>query len=72
MPTNANPVIAAFPGGGWQAVYKDDNGFEYYTPVVGWLVQADGNCRPFTFDQHGDQADPTTLTNFVRLQEPRR
>lgn len=72
MNTNTNPVVAALPGAGWFAAFKDDNGIEVWEPVVGWLVQTDGNVRPFTFDQNGDQADPTTITNFVRLVEPKR
>lgn len=70
MSESTNPVIAALPGGGWKAVYGDVNGFDNYLPIVGWLVYADGTCRPFTFGWNGEQYDPTTRPNFRSLREP--
>ncbi|MFJ3719065.1 hypothetical protein [Streptomyces sp. NPDC090057] len=72
MPANSNPVIAALPGGGWKAICGSGTGFDSQLPIVGWLVYADGTCRPFTFDWSGNQHDPTTRPDFRSLQEPIR
>ncbi|NED31967.1 hypothetical protein [Streptomyces sp. SID8499] len=67
MTENTNPVVAALPGTGWFAMYRDYDGLEHGEAVAGWLVHTDGTVKPFTIDQNGDQADPRTLDNFTRL-----
>ncbi|MFF4425043.1 hypothetical protein ACFY04_30450 [Streptomyces sp. NPDC001549] len=63
------PVVAAIPGGGWRAQFKD--GDDIFTmPVVAWLITDDGFCRPTSADTQGFCDDPRDSVNFVQLIEP--
>lgn len=66
MTTNNNPIIAALPGAGWVASMKEYDGLHGGTPVVGWLVYADGEFRPVVLHD-GKPVDATTLPNFLRV-----
>ncbi|MFD9225243.1 hypothetical protein ACFWDI_35765 [Streptomyces sp. NPDC060064] len=64
------PVIGTAPGGGWSAEHRTDNGDTEATPVLAWLVHADGSLTPTIADIDGLTDDPTTASNFVRLHPP--
>lgn len=70
MSTETNPVVAALPGGGWRARFKEDDGSRHVWPIVCWLVRADGSCTPVDVDCYGIQGDPTESSNFDRLLGP--
>jgi hypothetical protein len=42
------PIVGVLPGGGWIAHHKDQ-----HTPVVGWVVQADGMTNAIIYDVGG-------------------
>ncbi|MFE5189211.1 hypothetical protein [Streptomyces sp. NPDC056628] len=63
-------VIGAVPGGSWRAEHSTEEGDIESTPVLAWLVHADGYCTPTVADRDGYTDDPTTASNFVRLYQP--
>ncbi|MER0422791.1 hypothetical protein [Streptomyces microflavus] len=65
-----NPVVAALPGGGWMAEYKQDDGSLEAYPLVAWLVLADGEMVPRDASGEGDAHDPRDVGNFQRLYHP--
>ncbi|WP_445186771.1 hypothetical protein ACTXG6_06050 [Pseudonocardia sp. Cha107L01] len=56
--TTTNPVVAALPGQGWRYVVEDAEG-PVLTPVVGFLVHADGSVVAVA-------ADPDYADNGIR------
>jgi len=67
--TPADPaVVGVIPGGGWHAEF--DDGDIGSTPVLAWLVSADGSCAPIASDADGSAFDPTEIGNFVRVKAP--
>ncbi|MFH8470580.1 hypothetical protein [Streptomyces sp. NPDC017991] len=64
------PVVAALPGAGWRAEFRDEDGSLSSNPLTAWLVYADGNIKPADVDLTGEADDPTTVSNFVRLYHP--
>jgi hypothetical protein len=64
------PVVAALPGAGWRAEFRDDDGSLDSVPLTAWLVYADGNIKPADVESSGEADDPTTVSNFVRLFHP--
>lgn len=65
-----NPVVAALPGGGWLAEYKQDDGSVEAYPLVAWLVLADGEMLPRDASGDGGAHDPRDAGNFQRLYHP--
>lgn len=63
-------VVGVIPGGSWRAEHSTDDGDVESTPVLAWLVHADGSCTPTIADRDGYTDDPTTASNFIRLYEP--
>ncbi|MFH0244441.1 hypothetical protein ACGRHY_18955 [Streptomyces sp. HK10] len=63
-------VVAALPGDGWRAEYRDDDGTVHSSPVVAWLVYDDGSVKPADTDRDGYVDFPTTVSNFVRIYRP--
>ncbi|MFG2768939.1 hypothetical protein [Streptomyces sp. NPDC048350] len=51
----ADQVVAAVPGGGWQAYWKDEgpDGGPLTEQVLAWLITAKGRATPITVDVHG-------------------
>ncbi|WP_329095130.1 hypothetical protein OG979_11630 [Actinomadura citrea] len=46
----AERAIAALPGGGWRAHWKDEAGGPLTQPVLAWLIGASGSATPITID----------------------
>lgn len=63
-------VVAALPGAGWLAEYREDDGGLTTSPVVAWLVHADGSLNPMDTEPGGLVEDPTTVGNFIRIYHP--
>ncbi|MFF3699009.1 hypothetical protein [Streptomyces sp. NPDC002221] len=63
-------VVAALPGGGWLAEFREEDGTSTFCPVIGWRVQDDGTCTPADSCTAGIVENPTEASNFVRLHEP--
>lgn len=70
MPQTEGPVVAAIPGGGWLAEYRNDDGSPFTSPIVAWLVYADGNVTPVDAGADGWVDTVTDALNFVRLIPP--
>lgn len=67
---NPNPVTAALPGGGWHAVYRNDDGTEARYPVAAWLIHADGSG--YACEADGPDLLPISeVSNLVRLDPPK-
>lgn len=64
------PVVAAIPGGGWSAVYRQDDGSQAADPVLTWLVRVDGTVTPIDTDGQGVSEEPAQSGNFVQLLPP--
>ncbi|MFD8288011.1 hypothetical protein ACFV2B_07225 [Streptomyces lavendulae] len=62
-----HPVVAAIPGGGWSARYKNQDGSFTVDPLVAWTVRSDGTLTPVDTDTTGVCDDPTTMGNFDSL-----
>lgn len=69
--TEARPddIVQIIPADGWFAVYRDDNGAEYRTPLVAWALQRDGIIAPYDTDERGT-VEPVNRTDssFVRIE----
>ncbi|MFE0201248.1 hypothetical protein ACFWZS_30850 [[Kitasatospora] papulosa] len=65
-----HPVVAAVPGGGWGARYKNDDGTFTVDPLVAWTVRSDGTLTPVDTDATGVCDDPTAMGNFDGLIAP--
>ncbi|MBP2581635.1 hypothetical protein J3A78_002113 [Streptomyces sp. PvR006] len=63
-------IVSALPATGWGVQYRDDDGTTFTLPLVAWLIESSGECRPVTVDTDGLTADPRHDSNFVRLTEP--
>ncbi|MCX4971048.1 hypothetical protein OHA98_41280 [Streptomyces sp. NBC_00654] len=64
-------VVAAIPGGGWSARYKNEDGTFTVDPLVAWTVRSDGILTPVDTDTAGLCDDVTTMGNFDGLVAPR-
>ncbi|MFC4464284.1 hypothetical protein ACFPH6_06845 [Streptomyces xiangluensis] len=63
----ADQVVAAVPGGGWRAYWKDegpDNG-PLTEQVLAWLVTSKGRATPITVDAHGDVDDAESADRLI-------
>jgi hypothetical protein len=65
-----HPVVAAIPGGGWSARYKNEDGTFNVDPLVAWTVRSNGTLTPLDTDATGWCDDPTTVGNFDGLVAP--
>lgn len=65
-----HPVVAAIPGGGWSARYKNQDGTFTVDPLVAWTVRSDGVLTPVDTDTTGLCDDVTTMGNFDGLVVP--
>ncbi|MER7043025.1 hypothetical protein ACIF6H_35050 [Streptomyces microflavus] len=65
-----HPVVAAIPGGGWSARYKDEDGTFTVDPLVAWTVRSDGTLTPIDTDTTGLCDDPTASSSFDGLVAP--
>ncbi|MFW3464294.1 hypothetical protein ACN24K_29865 [Streptomyces microflavus] len=65
-----HPVVAAIPGGGWSARYKDEDGTFTVDPLVAWTVRSDGTLTPIDTDTTGLCDDPTASGSFAGLVAP--
>ncbi|MZE56153.1 hypothetical protein GTY86_33765 [Streptomyces sp. SID5770] len=64
-------VVAVLPATGWLAQYKDDNdGGTFDLPVVAFLVESDGSCKPIRVDSDGFTDDARESENFIQLIDP--
>ncbi|WP_051722500.1 hypothetical protein [Streptomyces albus] len=63
-------VIAALPGNGWRAEYRNDDGSVHSSPIVAWLVYDDGSVKPADTDGDAYVDFPTTVSNFTRIYHP--
>ncbi len=64
---HADQVVAAIPGGGWRAYWKDegpDNG-PLTEQVLAWLVTAKGRATPITVDAYGHVDDAEGADRLV-------
>ncbi|MFF6859915.1 hypothetical protein ACFY9H_31610 [Streptomyces bacillaris] len=64
------PVVAAIPGGGWSARYKNEDGTFTVDPLVAWTVRSDGTFAPIDTDTTGLCDDPTASSSFDGLVAP--
>ncbi|GAA2955051.1 hypothetical protein [Streptomyces enissocaesilis] len=62
-----HPVVAAIPGGGWSARFKNQDGTFTVDPLVAWTVRSDGILTPVDTDTTGVCDDPTAMSNFDGL-----
>lgn len=63
----ADQVVAAIPGSGWRAYWKDegpDNG-PLTEQVLAWLVTSKGRATPITVDAHGDVDDAESADRLI-------
>lgn len=63
----ADQVVAAIPGTGWRAYWKDegpDNG-SLTEQVLPWLVSSKGRATPITVDAHGDVDDAESADRLI-------
>ncbi|MFI6530170.1 hypothetical protein [Streptomyces uncialis] len=65
-----HPVVAAIPGGGWSARYKNSDGTFLVDPLVAWTVRSDGTLIPVDTDTTGLCDDATAMGNFDGLVAP--
>ncbi|MGA4979329.1 hypothetical protein [Streptomyces cinereoruber] len=65
-----HPVVAAIPGGGWSARYKEEDGTFLVDPLVAWTIRSNGTLAPVDTDPTGLCDDPTTMGNFDGLVAP--
>ncbi|MFE9797044.1 hypothetical protein ACFYRL_35590 [Streptomyces goshikiensis] len=65
-----HPVVAAIPGGGWSARYKNQDGTYTVDPLVAWTVRSDGTLTPIDTDTTGLCDDVTATGNFDGLVPP--
>lgn len=63
-------VVAALPGGGWQAEFETGEKLTERSPIVAWLVHADGDLEPAILDRAGVAEDPREIVNFTGLIPP--
>lgn len=66
-----HPVVAAIPGGGWSARYKEPDSSSIVDPLVAWIVRSNGTLTPVDTDFTGVRDDPTAMGNFGGLVAPR-
>lgn len=63
----ADQVVAAVPGGGWRAHWKDEGPGK--TPlteqVVAWLITSQGRATAITMDAHGHVDDADSADAFI-------
>ncbi|MFC7933961.1 hypothetical protein [Streptomyces cinereoruber] len=64
------PVVAAIPGGGWGARFKEEDGTFLVDPLVAWTIRSDGTLTPIDTDSTGLCDDPTTVSNFDGIVAP--
>ncbi|PBC96183.1 hypothetical protein BX281_4198 [Streptomyces sp. Ag82_O1-15] len=65
-----NPVVAALPGGGWRVAYEQEDGTVEISPLLAWLVLADGQMIPMDAGHDGSVNDPRTTGNFAGMSHP--
>ena len=63
------PVIAAVPGSEWQYQCTGE-GWDQPSPILAWLVRADGSVYPVAPDSDGYVDDCTTAGNFKKITHP--
>jgi hypothetical protein len=61
-------IAQIVPARGVSAVYKDDDGGEYRSPVNLWALKADGDVAPLVSDSRGIVDEPNQDENFLRLE----
>ncbi|WLQ39900.1 hypothetical protein OG322_40750 [Streptomyces sp. NBC_01260] len=63
----ADQVVAAVPGGGWRAHWKDEGPGN--TPlteqVLAWLITSQGRATAITMDAHGHVEDADSADAFI-------
>ncbi|MFJ9093429.1 hypothetical protein ACIRIR_18130 [Streptomyces globisporus] len=67
----ADQVVAAIPGTGWRAYWKDegpDSG-PLAEQVLAWLVTSKGRATPITVDAHGDVDDAESADRLIPPEE---
>lgn len=66
---DANSIVQLCPAPGWHAVYRNQDGGEFSSPIIAWGVQRDGTVVALDADANGliDRADEQG--NFVRLEQ---
>ncbi|MEV2255962.1 hypothetical protein AB0I94_36315 [Streptomyces sp. NPDC050147] len=65
-----HPVVAAIPGGGWSARFKNQDGTFNVDPLVAWTVRSDGTLTPIDTDATGVCEASTAMGNFDGLVAP--
>ncbi|MFH8805505.1 hypothetical protein ACH4F6_39190 [Streptomyces sp. NPDC017936] len=70
MEDSAPQVVATFPGDGWLAEYRDEDGTTFTFRVVAWNAKDDGDLEPVVVDKDGFASNPTSDDGFVRLYHP--
>ncbi|WP_331736549.1 hypothetical protein OG426_54770 (plasmid) [Streptomyces canus] len=65
-----HPVVAAIPGAGWRARYKNPDGTTTTDPLLAWIVRSDGSLTPIDTDLTGLADDVTGVGNFDGLEPP--
>jgi hypothetical protein len=63
-------VVAAIPGGGYLARYKQETGPPLDVPILAWLITEDGRAMPITSDSDGYGNEATESSNFESIIEP--
>ncbi|MEU2554623.1 hypothetical protein ABZ589_23605 [Streptomyces sp. NPDC013313] len=63
----ADQVVAAIPGGGWRAYWKDEgpNDGPLTEQVLAWLVTAKGRATPITVDTQGHVDDAESADRLI-------
>lgn len=65
-----HPVVAAIPGGGWSARFKNRDGTFTVDPLVAWTVRSDGTLTPVDTDATGVCEASTVMGNFDGVVGP--
>ncbi|MFC9948478.1 hypothetical protein [Streptomyces pratensis] len=65
-----HPIVAAIPGGGWSARFKNQDGTFTVDPLVAWTVRSDGTLTPIDTDYTGECQPSTAMGNFDGLVAP--
>lgn len=65
-----SPVVAVIPGGEWRYETEWEGRTSPSSPILVWLVRANGQVDPFDSDSEGFVDDVSRLSNFKRLFHP--
>lgn len=69
MPDDHEDIVQIIPGGGYRAVYAQDDG-AYSSPVLAWALVRNGSVRGMYTTPDGDCGFVDDRSNFVAIFHP--